>query len=70
MLKTLRRAEWTQSVHAFGESVHLATKRGSGEEDLRSFLLDNGLGNVEMQRISAGIEDCFMDFSGRREDAS
>lgn len=64
LLKALRRYDHAWSAHAFGDSVHLATRDGATTAaDIVAYLAHEGLPGVQASPIDAGIEDVFMDFS-------
>lgn len=67
LLKALRRFEATLSVHAFGDSVHLATDQDLNKIEIADFLNSEGLANLRIQKVVPTIEDCFMDFSSKHE---
>ncbi len=68
LLTALRRFNATHSVHAFGDSVHLATQSKLTEEGIKSYLKSEGLEGLKIQETKPTIEDCFMDFSTKEDD--
>jgi ABC-type multidrug transport system ATPase subunit len=51
-----------RSAYAFGQVAHMALgKEGRSEEDLRNELASLGHEGIEIKKIRAGIEDCFME---------
>ncbi|HSN49662.1 MAG TPA: hypothetical protein VLR52_00425, partial [Bacteroidales bacterium] len=49
------------SVNAFGQTVHVAFKKGSGDYgNLASFLEKKNHGSIRIDQITPDIEDCFM----------
>jgi len=65
LLKHLRNYELTGSAHAFGQFVHFTAKSPKfNVEDLRKYLDDKELKDVEIQKIKPTIEDCFMALMG------
>ncbi len=69
MLKALRQYEHTLSVHAFGDSVHLATKSPAvTAADIAAYLSAHGLPGMQVGPQAAGIEDVFMGFSTVHQD--
>lgn len=53
--------ESTQSAFHFGDSIHLSLKNeGTSEKDIMDYLKGKGHDNIEIRRIEANIEDCFM----------
>jgi ABC-2 type transport system ATP-binding protein len=56
--------EWPEahSVHAFGQSAHLASqKEVIDRPGLIDFLQSKGHGNITLEDIEPSIEDCFME---------
>lgn len=67
LIQALRRYEPVESVHPFGDSVHITTRENRLNRDrLRQFLDGHGLKNVSIERISPTIEDVFMDLMKQR----
>jgi ABC-type multidrug transport system ATPase subunit len=61
-VQILRRSEMVQSAFLFGQTVHATIESGShGMDELREYLKGAGLFEVEIEKIEAGIEDCFID---------
>lgn len=61
LLQNLRTFDQSETVFSFGHSMHLSTKKPLDESSLRSYLADKGHQDIEIDKISAGIEDCFME---------
>jgi ABC-2 type transport system ATP-binding protein len=62
LLGQLRHFEGAHSAYLFGDSIHLATKDESvNETQIRSFIEPALTSPVELNRIQASIEDCFME---------
>lgn len=62
LLGELRRYPGIHSVHAFGQSAHVAfSTPGIQPEELAGFLRRNNHESVEVNPIGATIEDCFME---------
>ena len=68
LLKDLRQNEHVHTCYAFGDSHHvtlapldLEKEQVYTEEKLGKYLKEYGHTNVEIQAISASIEDCFME---------
>ncbi len=57
----LKDMEATVSARRFGDSVHLAVKEGTGEEEIKKFLESKGQKEIHVESIQPDIEDCFMD---------
>lgn len=62
LMTVLRNYERTESVFLFGQTVHYTEKGGKihSWDEILKFLGDNGIKNVKIGKIKAGIEDCFM----------
>ncbi|UII21003.1 ABC transporter ATP-binding protein [Fulvivirga ligni] len=62
LLQDLEQYENTGSSYAFGEYVHLTFKDEAAqpEQGLQKFLEDKGHHDIEIKKIDAGIEDCFI----------
>ncbi|WP_338869211.1 ABC transporter ATP-binding protein [Spirosoma sp. SC4-14] len=61
LIQDLRLADFTHTCYAFGESIHLTVHPGTKADRVKTYLLGCNLKNVEVQAISAGIEDTFME---------
>ncbi|MCL2012697.1 MAG: ABC transporter ATP-binding protein [Cystobacterineae bacterium] len=62
LLKPLRQFEKTQHCFAFGKTLHLTVKDASvSENDIVEYLKTQGHEHVEVWRMQAGIEDCFIE---------
>lgn len=61
LLKDLRAYEDSESVFSFGHKMHLSTKTSLDEAGLTEFLSTKGHGDIQIEKISASIEDCFME---------
>jgi ABC-type multidrug transport system ATPase subunit len=60
-LQLLRSRYDERSVQTFGDNIHLSIKDSNENiEDIRLYLSQNGIDDVEIRKINAGIEDCFM----------
>jgi len=53
--------EGTSSQNRFGDSFHWIPAEGFDEKDLRQYFEKAGINNCEIERISPGIEDCFIE---------
>ena len=61
MMGILRHFEGTESAYLFGDSIHLAAKDNTVTEALiLSHLQKTTSSKIEVQKIKASIEDCFM----------
>lgn len=61
LLNELKNYENTKLSYAFGEYAHLSLKENlKGEEKLRSFLEGKDFKSIEIKKIGATIEDCFI----------
>ncbi len=64
LLLWLREQQWVHSVFPFGESLHLATQKDTPESLLLEYLERSAFANVQVDRITPSIEDCFMEAMG------
>jgi ABC-2 type transport system ATP-binding protein len=62
LLKDLRANPKVKSSFAFGETHHI-TIDDLSQEELQNYLQNEGNKELEIEKIKAGIEDCFMDLS-------
>lgn len=60
LLKNLNDFERTISSYAFGEFAHASFLASTDVMEVREFLQDRGLQNVEVHRIQPTVEDCFI----------
>ena len=64
LLRYLRGVNGVKSCHSFGSCCHLScAPDGPDEASLMALLRDAGFEDVRVERIEAGIEDCFMRLS-------
>lgn len=62
LIKTLRNYEYADSVQPFGEFLHYTDTRGKAdEEQLKGYLEEAGLRDIEIKPVRPDIEDSFMD---------
>ncbi|MCC8096779.1 MAG: ABC transporter ATP-binding protein [Tannerellaceae bacterium] len=62
LLQDLRQYPGTYSCYAFGDSDHLALKKGREDiSKVKDYLKEKGYTDVTIEPIEATIEDCFMD---------
>jgi ABC-type multidrug transport system ATPase subunit len=59
-LKLCRELKSVNSVHAFGQTLHVTLADGFTSEQLAGYLSGNGMGEVVITIASPTIEDCFM----------
>ena len=63
-LQTIREFPHTRTVFPFGESLHYTDRRDDVERvgvELRAFLQERGVSDVDVERADVTIEDSFMD---------
>lgn len=61
LLKVMKNYAQTKSCFAFGEYAHVTFKKVAvNEKEIKDFLQSQGLGEIEMKRVEAGIEDTFI----------
>ncbi len=70
LLNDLRGIAYIDSCYAFGDSHHITLKEDDSSiefsvEKLYQFLLGQGHQHITIREIQPGIEDCFMELSGR-----
>ncbi len=66
LLSALRSIEGVQSCYAFGDSHHVTASRGSfTPEAIEASLAGRGFPGARVERIAPGMEDCFMNITGR-----
>jgi len=64
LLENLKEFEYQYSVFPFGEFVHYADKRENFDlQELKDYLIEKGLKNIEIQESKANIEDTFMELA-------
>ncbi len=61
LLKDLRAFDQSESVFSFGHKMHLSTREQLDEQLLHKYLKGHGHGDIQIESITAGIEDCFME---------
>ena len=61
VLQVLRQWSEAESVFAFGDSLHLVTRREVQVQDIAYFLENLGFSDTQISVADATIEDCFMD---------
>lgn len=66
LLSALRSIEGVSSCYAFGNSHHVTASRGVfTPESIAASLAERGFTGVRVERIAPGMEDCFMNITGR-----
>ncbi|MCZ4695044.1 ABC transporter ATP-binding protein [Ancylomarina euxinus] len=64
LLLDLRTYPHANSVFPFGQSIHYTDKRDAiSPSELKDYLISKGQYDIEISKITAGIEDCFMALS-------
>lgn len=63
LMQDLRSAAFTLTVEPFGEYLHLATRKEVTEQQIQTFLRKHNHKDMEVQRITASIEDVFLDLT-------
>ena len=65
-LTDLRTFSETLSCYSFGDKHHLTVKNNNiSKENIENFLKEKGHTNLDIQKISPDIEDCFMDLMAK-----
>jgi ABC-2 type transport system ATP-binding protein len=60
LLKTINAYDKAADSYAFGEYAHISFREAVNEDAVKGYLLEKGLSGVELKRIEATIEDCFI----------
>lgn len=60
LLSDLKHYEGTNLSYAFGEYAHISLTENYSSDTLKSYLEDKGMKDVEIHKIEATIEDCFI----------
>jgi ABC-2 type transport system ATP-binding protein len=60
LLKTLNVFDKTINSYAYGEYAHASFRDDTTESEVKKFLQNNGLANIEMRKTKPTIEDCFI----------
>jgi ABC-2 type transport system ATP-binding protein len=69
LMKNLRSYEYADTIYTFGDSVHYTDKRKNFEPgELEKYLCEYGHTDLSINRINAGIEDCFMSLMGNENE--
>jgi len=64
LLLDLRAYPFANSVFPFGQNIHYTDKRENvSPSELKDYLISKGQNRIEIKKITAGIEDCFMALS-------
>jgi ABC-type multidrug transport system ATPase subunit len=62
LISDLRNFENSNSVYAFGEHIHYTDKNVNTEiSEIKNFLISKNHQNIEISKITASVEDCFME---------
>lgn len=68
LMLALREFPLSRSVFPFGQYLHYTPKKGGIDlAQLEHYMKEKGFENIEIQEISPGIEDCFMEFLQQKE---
>lgn len=62
LLKSMSAYEKTLNSYAFGEFAHASFREPVDERSLTTYLQEKGLKDIELKKIDATIEDCFINF--------
>ena len=62
ILKDLRANNEVRSSFAFGDTHHI-TVDSMSQDELKQYLSAKGHSDIKIEKIKAGIEDCFMELS-------
>jgi len=60
LLQAVERYDRTVNSYAFGEYMHASFANGVTEADVKRYLAQQGINNVEMKKTTPTIEDCFI----------
>jgi ABC-2 type transport system ATP-binding protein len=60
LLRSINSYDKTLSAYAFGEYAHVAFREGIEEDAVQTFLKEKGFTGIELKKIDASIEDCFI----------
>ncbi|MEK7257281.1 MAG: ABC transporter ATP-binding protein [Bacteroidota bacterium] len=60
LIQDLREYEWTETAFPFGERLHLTTKKEVAESAVAAYLVGKGHEQIEVERATPTVEDCFM----------
>jgi ABC-type multidrug transport system ATPase subunit len=65
LLTDLRKFPGVHSVYGFGQTAHVSFKSEKFDIEMcKTYLRGLGHGDIEIMKIAAGIEDCFMELMG------
>lgn len=69
LLKSLKQWEAVESCYSFGEYYHVVMKSNiNGEEAIKTYLLQQQFLDIDVQQITANIEDSFMSLMNKSHD--
>lgn len=60
LLLMLKAYPYCDTAHLFGQYVHATFHSGLNETELREYLYNNNIRDMEVIKVKPGIEDCFM----------
>lgn len=60
LLKIIEKSGFAEVVYPFGEYLHLVLKQEKSKENIYTYLISAGFGDVVINETTATIEDCFM----------
>lgn len=67
LILDLSEYQYTESVFPFGQDAHYIDKRGAiDENEIVELLSNKGHEGIEILKINAGIEDCFMNLMSKK----
>lgn len=65
LLNDLRKFEGVNSAFSFGDNVHATFRNAPNITVLQNFLTQRGHSQIEIARITPGVEDCFILWGGK-----
>jgi ABC-type multidrug transport system ATPase subunit len=60
LLKDLRNHPSIRSAFSFGDIFHITVREQFSDDELKTFLTQNGHSDIEIQTVQPTIEDCFI----------
>ncbi|NOT37102.1 MAG: ABC transporter ATP-binding protein [Saprospiraceae bacterium] len=61
LMQALKKWSRVDSAFSFGESIHVGiSEQNISEIEIKNYLLQNGISEINIQRIEPTVEDCFM----------
>ncbi|CAM4296892.1 ABC transporter ATP-binding protein [Zobellia nedashkovskayae] len=68
IIKKLKAYEHANSVYPFGDWVHYTDKRDTIDPlEIKTYLENNDTPNVEIKKIKASVEDCYMSLTSKNQ---